>query len=126
MKSNAIVRIVIWSVVIFVLLAILIAGLGSNLFTLFHGSTDTVYHSTDVVNSESPSGQSDTPIAERSVSVVSQTSVYTMPNTQSASAEVFGATVSHAPTIMPCKTSSVEHIEDEILEGVANAMTGTR
>lgn len=85
MKSNAIVRIVIWSVVIFVLLAILIAGLGNNLFTMFHGSTDTVYHSTDVVNSESPAGQSDTPIAERSVSVVSQTSVYTMPNTQSAS-----------------------------------------
>ena len=85
MKSNAIVRIVIWSVVIFVLLAILIAGLGNNLFTMFHGSTDTVYHRTDVAASESPSGQSDTPIAERSVSVVSQTSVYTMPNTQSAS-----------------------------------------
>ena len=85
MKSNAIVRIVIWSVVILVLLAILIAGLGNNLFTMFHGSTDTVYHSTDVAASESPSGQSDTPIAERSVSVVSQTSVYTMPNTQSAS-----------------------------------------
>ncbi|MEI3093373.1 MAG: DUF4097 family beta strand repeat-containing protein [Oscillospiraceae bacterium] len=85
MKSNAIVRIVIWSVVILVLLAVLIAGLGNNLFTVFHGSTDTVYHSTDVAASESPSGQSDTPIAERSVSVVSQTSVYTMPNTQSAS-----------------------------------------
>lgn len=85
MKSNAIVRIVIWSVVIFVLLAVLIAGLGNNLFAMFHGSTDTVYHSTDVANSEPPSGQSDTPIAERSVSVVSQTSVYTMPNTQSAS-----------------------------------------
>lgn len=85
MKSNAIVRIVIWSVVILVLLAVLIAGLGSNLFTLFHGNIDTVYHSTDVAASESPSRQSDTPIAERSVSVVSQTSVYTMPNTQSAS-----------------------------------------
>ena len=85
MKSNAIVRIVIWSVVILVLLAVLIAGLANNLFTMFHGSTDTVYHSTDVAASESPSGQSDTPIAERSVSVVSQTSVYTMPNTQSAS-----------------------------------------
>ena len=85
MKSNAIVRIVIWSVVILVLLAVLIAGLGNNLFTMFHGNTDTVYHSTDVAASESPSGQSDTPIAERSVSVVSQTSVYTMPNTQSAS-----------------------------------------
>ena len=33
MKSNAIVRIVIWSVVILVLLAVLIAGLGNNLFT---------------------------------------------------------------------------------------------
>ena len=85
MKTNAIIRIVIWSVVIFVLLAILIAGLGNNLFTMFHGSTDTVYHRTDVAASESPSDQSDTPIAERSVSVVSQTSVYTMPNTQSAS-----------------------------------------
>lgn len=85
MKSNAVVRIVIWSVVILVLLAVLIAGLANNLFTMFHGSTDTVYHSTDVAASESPSGQSDTPIAERSVSVVSQTSVYTMPNTQSAS-----------------------------------------
>ena len=85
MKSNAIVRIVIWSVVILVLLAVLIAGLANNLFTLFHGSTDTVYHSTDVAASESPSGQSDTPIAERSVSVVSRTSVYSMPNTQSAS-----------------------------------------
>lgn len=83
MKSNAIVRIVIWSVVILVLLAVLIAGLANNLFTMFHGSTDTVYHSTDVAASESPSGQSDTPIAERSVSVVSQTSVYTMPNGQS-------------------------------------------
>ena len=85
MKSNAIIRIVIWSVVILVLLAVLIAGLGSNLFALSHGNTDTVYHSTDVANSEPPAGQSDTPIAERSVSVVSQTSVYTMPNTQSAS-----------------------------------------
>ena len=83
MKSNAIVRIVIWSVVILVLLAVLIAGLANNLFTMFHGSTDTVYHSTDVAASESPSGQSDTPIAERSVSVVLQTSVYTMPNGQS-------------------------------------------
>ena len=85
MKSNAIIRIVIWSVVILVLLAVLIAGLGNNLFTMFHGNTDTVYHSTDVAASESPSGQSDTPIAERSVSVVSRTSVYSMPNTQSAS-----------------------------------------
>lgn len=91
MKSNAIVRIVIWSVVIFVLLAILISGLGNSLFTMFHGSTDTVYHSTDVAASESPSGQSDTPIAERSVSVVSQTSVYTMPNTQSASVGALNA-----------------------------------
>ena len=85
MKSNAIIRIVIWSVVILVLLAVLIAGLGSNLFTLFHGNTDTVYHSTDVANSEPPAGQSDSLSTDRSVSVVSQTSVYTMPNTQSAS-----------------------------------------
>lgn len=77
MKSNAIVRIVIWSVVIFVLLAILIAGLGNNLFTVFHDTT--------VANSEPPAGQSDSLSTDRSVSVVSQTSVYTMPNTQSAS-----------------------------------------
>ena len=43
MKTNAIIRIVIWSVVILVLLAVLIAGLGNNLFTMFHDSTDTVY-----------------------------------------------------------------------------------
>lgn len=85
MKSNAIIRIVIWSVVILVLLAVLIAGLGSSLFTLFHGNTDTVYHNTDVANSEPPAGQSDSLSTDRSVSVVSQTSVYTMPNTQSAS-----------------------------------------
>ena len=77
MKSNAIVRIVIWSVVILVLLAILIAGLGNNLFTVFHDAT--------VANSEPPAGQSDSLSTDRSVSVVSQTSVYTMPNTQSAS-----------------------------------------
>lgn len=75
MKSNAIVRIVIWSVVILVLLAVLIAGLANNLFTMFHGSTDTVYHSTDVVNSESPAGQS--------VLVTSETNIYEMPNSQS-------------------------------------------
>lgn len=85
MKSNAIVRIVIWSVVIFVLLAVLIAGLANNLFTLFHGNTDTVYHRTDVAASEPPAGQSDSLNTDRSVSVVSQTSVYSMPNTQSAS-----------------------------------------
>jgi len=77
MKTNAIIRIVIWSVVIFVLLAILIAGLGNNLFTVFHDTT--------VANSEPPAGQSDSLSTDRSVSVVSQTSVYTMPNTQSAS-----------------------------------------
>lgn len=83
MKSNAIIRIVIWSVVILVLLAVLIAGLGNNLFTMFHGNTDTVYHNTDVANSEPPAGQSDSLSTDRSVSVVSQTSVYTMPNGQS-------------------------------------------
>ena len=91
MKSNAIIRIVIWSVVILVLLAILIAGLGSNLFTMFHGSTDTVYQGTDIVTPEPPAGQSDTPIANRSVSVVSQTSIYSMPNTQSASVGALNA-----------------------------------
>ena len=43
-----------------------------------------------------------------------------------ALAEVFGATVSHAPTIMHGKTSQVEHIDDEIFDGVANPMTATR
>ena len=43
-----------------------------------------------------------------------------------ALAEVFGATVSHAPTIMHGKTSQVEHIDDEIFAGVANPMTATR
>ena len=85
MKSNAIIRIVIWSVVILVLLAVLIAGLGSNLFTMFHNSTDTVYQGTDIAAPEAPAAQSDTPIASRSVSVVSETSIYSMPNTQSAS-----------------------------------------
>lgn len=43
-----------------------------------------------------------------------------------ALAEVFGCTVSHAPTIMHGKTSLVEHIDDEIFAGVANPMTATR
>ena len=43
-----------------------------------------------------------------------------------ALAETFGATVGHAPTIMHGKTSLVEHIDDEIFEGVANPMTATR
>ena len=41
-------------------------------------------------------------------------------------AEVYGCTVDHAPTIMHGKTSLVEHIDDEIFEGVANPMTATR
>ena len=44
MKSNAIIRIVIWSVVILVLLAVLIAGLGNNLFTMFHENADVIHH----------------------------------------------------------------------------------
>ena len=43
-----------------------------------------------------------------------------------ALAEVYGCTVDHAPTIMHGKTSLVEHIDDEIFEGVANPMTATR
>lgn len=43
-----------------------------------------------------------------------------------ALAEVFGCTVDHAPTIMHGKTSQVEHIDDEIFDGVANPMTATR
>lgn len=42
-----------------------------------------MYHSTDVANSEPPAGQSDSLSTDRSVSVVSQTSVYSMPNGQS-------------------------------------------
>lgn len=34
--------------------------------------------------------------------------------------------MSHAPTIMHGKTSQVEHIDDEIFDGVANPMTATR
>lgn len=43
-----------------------------------------------------------------------------------ALAEVFGCTVSHAPSIMHGKTSLIEHIDDEIFAGVANPMTATR
>jgi para-aminobenzoate synthetase component 2 len=43
-----------------------------------------------------------------------------------ALAEVYGCTVTHAPTIMHGKTSAVEHIDDEIFAGVANPMTATR
>ncbi|WP_416174455.1 MAG: gamma-glutamyl-gamma-aminobutyrate hydrolase family protein [Bifidobacterium crudilactis] len=43
-----------------------------------------------------------------------------------ALAEVYGCTVGHAPTIMHGKTSSVEHIEDEIFAGLPNPMTATR
>ena len=75
MKTSAIIRIVIWSVVILVLLAVLIAGLGSNLFTMFRENTDTVYHSTDVVNSEPPAGQF--------LLVTAETNIYEMPNSQS-------------------------------------------
>jgi para-aminobenzoate synthetase component 2 len=43
-----------------------------------------------------------------------------------ALAEVFGARVGHAPTIMHGKTSLVEHVDDDIFAGVANPMTATR
>ncbi|MEE1295598.1 MAG: aminodeoxychorismate/anthranilate synthase component II [Bifidobacterium sp.] len=43
-----------------------------------------------------------------------------------ALAEVYGCTVSHAPTIMHGKTSLVEHVDDEIFAGVANPMVATR
>ncbi|PLS31138.1 anthranilate synthase [Bifidobacterium margollesii] len=43
-----------------------------------------------------------------------------------ALAEVFGATVSHAPTIMHGKTSLIEHVADGVFEGVPNPMTATR
>ncbi|KFI62059.1 anthranilate synthase component II [Bifidobacterium cuniculi] len=43
-----------------------------------------------------------------------------------ALAEVYGCTVSHAPTIMHGKTSLVEHADDEIFAGVANPMVATR
>ncbi len=43
-----------------------------------------------------------------------------------ALAEVYGCTVGHAPTIMHGKTSLVEHVDDEIFDGVANPMTATR
>ncbi|MCI1223761.1 MAG: gamma-glutamyl-gamma-aminobutyrate hydrolase family protein [Bifidobacterium subtile] len=43
-----------------------------------------------------------------------------------ALAEVYGATVDHAPTIMHGKTSVVEHIDDAVFAGVAEPMTATR
>jgi para-aminobenzoate synthetase component 2 len=43
-----------------------------------------------------------------------------------ALAEVYGASVAHAPTIMHGKTSLVEHIDDAIFAGVAQPMTATR
>ena len=69
MKSNAIVRIVIWSVVIFVLLAVLIAGLANNLFTVFRDNTDVIHHDSLEVS--------------QSVLVMSETNIYEMPNDQS-------------------------------------------
>ena len=69
MKTNAIIRIVIWSVVILVLLAVLIAGLSSNFFTVFHD--------TDVIT------KSESPAAGQSVLMTSETNIYEMPNNQS-------------------------------------------
>lgn len=43
-----------------------------------------------------------------------------------ALAEVYGCTVSHAPTIMHGKTSLVEHVDDAMFAGVANPMVATR
>lgn len=43
-----------------------------------------------------------------------------------ALAEVYGATVDHAPTIMHGKTSQIEHEEGGLFEGVPNPMTATR
>lgn len=43
-----------------------------------------------------------------------------------ALAEVYGCTVSHAPTIMHGKTSLVAHVDDEIFAGVADPMVATR
>lgn len=43
-----------------------------------------------------------------------------------ALAEVYGATVDHAPEIMHGKTSLVDHVDDLIFEGVAQPMTATR
>lgn len=43
-----------------------------------------------------------------------------------ALAEVYGATVDHAPTIMHGKTSLMDHEEGGLFEGVPNPMTATR
>ncbi len=43
-----------------------------------------------------------------------------------ALAEVYGATVDHAPTVMHGKTSVVDHVDDAIFAGVAQPMTATR
>ena len=43
-----------------------------------------------------------------------------------ALAEVYGATIVHAPTIRHGKTSPIEHEDDEIFAGVPNPLTATR
>ena len=43
-----------------------------------------------------------------------------------AFAEVFGAKVDHAATIMHGKTSMVDHVDDEIFRGVANPLRAAR
>ncbi|MDD6372886.1 MAG: aminodeoxychorismate/anthranilate synthase component II [Bifidobacteriaceae bacterium] len=43
-----------------------------------------------------------------------------------ALAEVYGAMITHAPTIRHGKTSPIEHVDDEIFAGVPNPMTATR
>jgi para-aminobenzoate synthetase component 2 len=43
-----------------------------------------------------------------------------------ALAEVYGATVDHAPTIMHGKTSLIDHVDGGLFEGVPNPMTATR
>lgn len=43
-----------------------------------------------------------------------------------ALAEVYGASVDHAPTIMHGKTSLIDHADGGLFEGVPNPMTATR
>ncbi|MCI1979031.1 MAG: gamma-glutamyl-gamma-aminobutyrate hydrolase family protein [Bifidobacteriaceae bacterium] len=43
-----------------------------------------------------------------------------------ALAEVYGASVDHAPTIMHGKTSLIDHVDGGLFEGVPNPMTATR
>lgn len=81
-----------------------------------------------VLISPGPGAPADAGISEDMIRVcaTTRTPMFGVCLGMQALAEVFGCTVSHAPSIMHGKTSLVEHIDDEIFAGVANPMTATR